>query len=464
MASAGGTWMKVGYGPVVGKTIFVPAGVDPSSAMMSAIEKQAAGKSFGFGKAVTGYASYLTPDFSHESLQKYTAKQSAKESASPKLPGGEEKFYANAKTWSTGTKSLDLGEKVTVIQKVNGKILVKEADYVTPGSGVIKDKWTEHASLDDAMQYAESVVAQKQGKAVVPPKPATAAPQTSGKSVNTITEADFAAAAKPVDVISKSGNKFTVDGVDLGNGYMITKSTTSGKYYVVEKEGNKTVSSSFQNINDAYTFAKANTPYYESPPDLPSSYRVFKDKYVAEQALASEMLPYYQKHSVENGYNTPEIISAFGLYQDGGYSSINSHLWHNTSPSTSTQKAIKAMDKAFEKAATPYDLVSVRSKGQGSDLYNLAATLNVGSKYIAKGFDSSALHYNNNWGGGSVRLVYRVPKGTPAIVINGLHGNAKAYSGENELLFARNLVWNVVGKKVSGGNIEVYLEYAGRLE
>ena len=107
----------------------------------------------------------------------------------------------------------------------------------------------------------------------------------------------------------------------------------------------------------------------------------------------------------------------------------------------------------------------VRSHSANSPLYTLMAKLNVGDDYECPGYDSASINKNNTWGGGNVKVMYRVPKGTKAIFMNSLNKSATAASyhsscpSEYECLFARNSRWKVVGKEVSSnGNIVATVE------
>jgi hypothetical protein len=88
----------------------------------------------------------------------------------------------------------------------------------------------------------------------------------------------------------------------------------------------------------------------------------------------------------------------------------------------------------------------------------LAKNLGVGDTYHAKGFDCTSLNPNHSWGSNEVKLIYRAPKGTPAIF--GMHFTNK-YTGEYEVTLARNLKWKVIGKTVHKGNITLTLDYVG---
>lgn len=444
MAAGGGHWVKSTEGPYAGSFSFVPA---TKSGLLTDYGGQDYNTLEQGGLVAVSYEGqwhiYAKGTAGNE-LGEYYDTTTSGELATNKM------MNMNAQGYAKG-KAEDLGQDIA---NLSGTTLSPQvAQAFTPGvkgtPGVKKVPIVEPGAKNISPEGAGAAAQ-------------AAAISGKGGAGATITAEDFAQMASPVTVQTSGGKSITKQGIDLGNGYFLTQSST-GKFYVVDKATNKTISSAYENIGDAHEFAKSHTPYFDPPPGLSDSYVVFKDQYAAEKAIIGDLGHYYQSHSAANGYATPGVKKALTDYQDGEYGHINDHLWKGYEASSSTLTKIKNLDKAFSKAETPYDMVAVRSKGSGSSLYKLAKGMQVGDTYIAKGFDSSGLHFNNNFGGGSVRLIYRVPKGTPALVVNGVHGNFKAYSSENELLFSRNLKWNVIGKSSSGGNIEIHLEYAGRL-
>jgi hypothetical protein len=155
-------------------------------------------------------------------------------------------------------------------------------------------------------------------------------------------------------------------------------------------------------------------------------------------------------------------LSAVSAWQDGKFGAINQTLWggQTPSPGSSVDKYIKNLDAAFAnpKSVAPTSFIAVRHTSH----HHTLSSLNVGDVYTAKGYDAAA-NYNKGEGYG-VALVYRVPAGVPMIHLNTLPGYHSQYTGEHEVLFARNLNWNVVGKKVSkGGKVVLTLEYAGKV-
>jgi hypothetical protein len=127
--------------------------------------------------------------------------------------------------------------------------------------------------------------------------------------------------------------------------------------------------------------------------------------------------------------------------------------------SAAIKAKINAIDVAMGNSSVPINLIAVRSQSSSHPLYALAKQLNVGDSYVAKGFDSASVNTNNSWGGGSVKVVYRVPKGAQGIYLNANH--ATGLSNEQELLFPRNAAWKVVGKKQMKDKIELHIEYEG---
>lgn len=166
---------------------------------------------------------------------------------------------------------------------------------------------------------------------------------------------------------------------------------------------------------------------------------------------------------------TKTTLQAIASYQNGGFEAINSVLWNGgvSAPGASPTvvKRIGELDKAMSLSSVPFNIEVVRSKGQGSALWHDMNILNVGDVYTTPAFDSASVNKNNNWGGGGVRVFYRLPKGAKAIFMNALSASENAihynstHPGEYECLIARNSSWRVVGKEVDGqGKITVTVE------
>ena len=76
-------------------------------------------------------------------------------------------------------------------------------------------------------------------------------------------------------------------------------------------------------------------------------------------------------------------------------------------------------------ASTPFNMTVIRSQGAHHPLYALMAKLTVGDDYACPGYDSASINKNNTWGGGNVKVIYRVPKGTKAIFMKSLNESAR---------------------------------------
>lgn len=158
-------------------------------------------------------------------------------------------------------------------------------------------------------------------------------------------------------------------------------------------------------------------------------------------------------------------LQSVAAYQDGKYDPMNDSLWQNTKPTPSIAKHITNIDRVMAAASTPFNMSVVRSQGAHHPLYALMAKLKAGDDYACPGYDSASINKNNSWGGGNVKVIYRVPKGTKAIFMNSLNKSATAATyhsscpSEYECLFARDSRWRVVGKDVSStGNIVATVE------
>ena len=148
-------------------------------------------------------------------------------------------------------------------------------------------------------------------------------------------------------------------------------------------------------------------------------------------------------------------LQSVAAYQDGKYDPINKSLWKKTPPTASIARHIANVDRVMAASSVPFNMTVVRSQGAQHPLYTLIANLKVGDDYECPGYDSASINKNNNWGGGNVKVIYRVPQGTKAIFMNSLNksttaaGYKSSCPSEYECLFARNSRWNVVGKEVS---------------
>ena len=337
------------------------------------------------------------------------------------------------------TKNPDTG-KYDLYQADTGKLLSTHDDYILASMESTNPNNLSKAATEGVIKAPETAPAQTLGK-----EPAT------GGALN------FDAQKGDVEITTLLGKKETVQGVKLNESYAITQNPNTQKYHLVDLETGSTVSI-HGSADEAKTAAdieaknNTNTP----PPKLPASYKVWNSTHEADVANQTEIAPYYTKHAAENGYNTPAHSAAVSYYQSSsGCEAMNSHLWKGSNASPTTQKHIKNLDDAFKKTATPHDMVTVRSKGAYDNLFQMAKHMDVGDTYKPSGYDSSSLQSNNNWGGGNVRIVYRIPKGYHALSINGVHGNYHAYGSENEILIPRGSQWKVIGKQTKGGKITI---------
>jgi hypothetical protein len=165
-----------------------------------------------------------------------------------------------------------------------------------------------------------------------------------------------------------------------------------------------------------------------------------------------DLTPYYAK---AHKSLTPDESSALSYWQGSGYHQINSALWGG-SIKGSVKSYIDAIDSAMSKMAIPRNIVVVRSEGKDHSLFKQSLALDVGQKYVSKGYDATSTNPSNSWGGGGVKLIYRVPKGTPGYYFNG--AGHSSFQSEWELLLPRNLTWNVVGKHSTKNGVTLTLE------
>lgn len=166
-------------------------------------------------------------------------------------------------------------------------------------------------------------------------------------------------------------------------------------------------------------------------------------------------------------------MKAVHAYQNGAFGAINAALWKGAvaTAHATTQGQIKNLDYVMSLSSVPENMVVIRSQSSYHPLYAQMATLGVGDEYQTPAYDSASINLNNGWGGGAVKVNYRLPKGAKAFFMNALpHSpNAKGYKsiyeGEHECLIARNSRWKVVGKTVDGeGRIEVTVELVGQVK
>lgn len=268
----------------------------------------------------------------------------------------------------------------------------------------------------------------------------------------------FMAQAKEVPITTIMGKKQTATGVVMPDGKTaVTYNANTGNYHVVDMATGKTIETT-KSLETAYSNAKSQAlQYVDIPAPAPKvPYHEFKSSSEADSMI--------QKASA----NQPPVDSAshnalYG-YQDGEYGSINGYLWSNgkSYSSGNVLTKVKSIDAAMKTHAAPFDMVVTRSKEKGSALYHFAKAAEVGGKYQSLGYDSTSTAPGWSWGGAGVRLIYRMPKGTPGVYFNSLKGYSSSHPSEHEWLMGRNLSWNIVGKQSSpGGSITLTLEFDG---
>lgn len=165
---------------------------------------------------------------------------------------------------------------------------------------------------------------------------------------------------------------------------------------------------------------------------------------------------------------------AIASYQNGGYGEINGLLWGKggtAGAKAATLKKIEALDQAMSLSSVPFNMEVVRSHAKGSALYQQMSVLEVGDLYQTPAYDSASVNANNEWGGGQVRVIYRLPKGAKAFFMNALAhspnapGYKSSHAGEYECLIARNSTWKLVGKEVdTSGRIRVTVELVEQIK
>ena len=124
-------------------------------------------------------------------------------------------------------------------------------------------------------------------------------------------------------------------------------------------------------------------------------------------------------------------LQSVAAYQDGEYNPINTSLWQNTKPTPSIAHQIANVDRVMAASSVPFNMTVVRSQGASHPLYKLMAKLKVGDDYECPGYDSASINKNNTWGGGNVKVIYRVPQGTKAIFMNSLNKSTTAASDKS---------------------------------
>lgn len=397
MAASGGTWVKAGSGSAAGKHIFVPSG--------------------GAYKFANGVF-----------------------------------MYYQGSSWHI--KSPYNPEFITDVKTISGKKwdpLAKE--WIVPG---------------DKSQMAKAMLEQHYGKAPIQKKlsfeelsyyeellgikkaSAEANETTVAHQYKPNTSGEWSKQKLEITTAYK-GDKVAVDAwIHPGGEYAITLNPQTGKYHITDMASKKTIEGNISSFENAKT--KIANEYVGSSVGDTS----YPQKFAVFSGLNAMPHNEYDKFTMAL---TNAQLSALQHYAGSGFENINAHLWNGKPVSATVKAEINAIDVALGNSSVPMNLIAVRSQHSGHPLYDLAKQLNVGDSYVSKGFDSASVNTNNSWGGGSVKVVYRVPKGAHGIYLNANH--ATGLSHEQELLFSRNSAWKVVGKKQIGHKIELHVEYEG---
>ena len=436
MAAAGGHWVKAASGPYAGKMNFVPAaksgtltvnGGDYEGVFMGSVM---AGKLPGGDWQVIyqdkngNYHPVYNKDGTHAI---YSTQQQAVNKMTNMQKLGVTKTINNgdeAMTNTIGKLSKNTKQKGLTVTEPGAKTAAKKTVQVTePAPKNIK---------------GETAAAQVQVKA-------------SSTAKDYSTQADFDANKGPLTVTtSYYKNKVEVEGVMVDKDYAVTYNQHTSKYHVVELEGGTTVST-HNKVGEAFTVAKtaaANNRPAPNNPNFKDSETIYGSTGQANAVFAHHFAP----HAKTLTSNEFDSVSA---YQDSSYGTINKGLWSTGSIS----HHVKNIDTAIAKSpGLPHDTVLYRKKSTGTELYAWAQNAKVGSPYKSKGFDSTSIS-TSGWSG-NVTLRYRAPTGLKGFFMN-TKGYNSSHPGEYEYLLPRNLHWNVIGKKVTGSNITIDLEYVG---
>lgn len=440
MAASGGHWVKATSGPYSGKLNFVPASKETTWVSKNGIS-HAAVESGGLTAIQTASGWQVYQKLPDGSLGEYPIGGTY---ASKQLAKGKMQNM-NAQGFAKSVQEPDGGYNSVKIGSTTGAL-------VKPGSAV-HQAFNPGAKTTGA---AKPPKVNEPGAKTVKGETAAAQAQAAagtGKygmvAANTgaplATHADFLNNAHEVQITTIMGNTEKVNGVLLNDGSLgVTYNAKTGQFHVVDAVSGKTISK-YGSAEEAFAGAKVeskNMVSIQAPAN--KDFPAFTSASAGDKAFAT----HYAGHKMPSAYK--ETVGSFQA--NSGYA--NDYVWHGKE-----NDFVYSMDKAIASVpGLPKNMQLIRGESQGHPLYSLAKSLSVGEKYHAKGFDCTSHNPNHEWGGNAVKLVYRAPKGLPAVF--GYHFTGK-YHSEHEVSLARNLRWNVIGKTVHGGNITLTLEFDG---
>lgn len=467
MAAGGGHWMKVSSGPYIGKMTFVPAmhAGDFNTTLYGSGSKAKAAQT---GIIQGGLAVHknekgewtITHTKSGLSLSHYYKNKAAALAAMDELNQSGVKWTAKE-----GQLNLDAASKVshTVKGKYNnlsagevGKVHKSAAQVQAEQKGKPFEGKEQAVPKIPAKKAAPATTPVQEPGAKTTDKAASAQNMATQKAAATQaanasaaaafkSQADFDGNAHDVTITTMMGKTEVVKGVLIGDGSLgVTLNPKTGQYHVVDAVSGKTLSK-YASAEQAFSGASAEAKNMVSiQPPANNAYKFFNSASEGHTAMV-------------NGYKgkplASDAIQAIKDYQSSP--SVNDVLWNNGT----SHPNLPGLDKTMKTARLPMDTILVRGQTSYHPMYKFAKEINVGEKYFAKGFDSTSVNPSHSWGGNSVKVIYRAPKGIPAVYCNA-YGQQK-YHSEYEVLLGRNLQWNVVGKTVHNGNITLTLDYAG---
>lgn len=463
MAAGGGHWIKVASGPYAGKLTFVPAlhggtfqkSIHSGTGMAKESQTGIIQGGLAVHKSSTGEWTITHTESGLYLPYSYKNKAAA-------LAAMDDLNQSGVK-WTAKESELNLDAAGQVAKNIKAKYQGLNANDV--------GKVHKSAAEVQAEQKGKPFTGKKQpvpkipeqkGEPVQEPGVKTTPKAASAQNIATQTkaatqaasssaaaayksQADFDGNAKDVTITTMMGKSEVVKGVLIGDGSLgVTLNPKTGQYHVVDAVSGKTISK-YNTAEQAFSGAAAESKNMVSiQPPGNNAYKFFDSANAGHAAMV-------------NGYkNQPlpsDAVSAIKKYQ--GSPSVNDVLWKDGT----SHPNLAGLDKAMSKAKLPQDTILVRGQSSGHPLYKFAKVANVGDTYQAKGFDSTSVNPSHSWGGNSVKVIYRAPKGIKAVYCNA-YGH-EAYSHEYEVLLGRRLQWNVIGKTVHNGNITLTLDYAG---
>lgn len=150
-------------------------------------------------------------------------------------------------------------------------------------------------------------------------------------------------------------------------------------------------------------------------------------------------------------------VHALGVYQDGGYKTINKTINTGEQPDDYTQKMIDSLDEAFKTAVVPADTPVFR--GVNATLKNLTGFDDpekaVGRCFEHKNYASCSRSQGTSSSFGSnVMLKFTIPAGTPGIVM-------KHQANEREIVLNRGSMFRIDKVESKGSGKLVHVTYLG---